>query len=114
MKKIALIEDRYKRQAHFLEQNLINLEEYEDILENFIEEKASNILENISNDSFDLDKFDIIVCHKSVENNTVILGNLKDYCKKHQKTLVLFSGGISVNYYDNSEFEQNFYTTWKL
>ena len=105
MKKIALIEDRYKRQAHFLEQNLINLEDYEDVLENFIEEKASNILENISNDSFDLDKFDIIVCHKSVENNTVILGNLKDYCKKHQKTLVLFSGGISVNYYDNSEFE---------
>ena len=105
MKKIALIEDRYKRQAHFLEQNLINLEDYEDVLENFIEEKASNILENISNDSFDLDKFDIIVCHKSVENNTVILGNLKDYCKKFQKTLILFSGGISVNYYDNSEFE---------
>ena len=105
MKKIALIEDRYKRQAHFLEQNLINLEDYEDVLENFIEEKASNILENISNDSFDFREFDIIVCHKSVENNTVILGNLKDYCKKHQKTLVLFSGGISVNYYDNSEFE---------
>ena len=105
MKKIALIEDRYKRQAHFLEQNLINLDDYEDVLENFIEEKASNILENISNDSFDLDKFDIIVCHKSVENNTVILGNLKDYCKNHQKTLILFSGGISVNYYDNSEFE---------
>uniref|UniRef100_UPI0040481D54 response regulator n=1 Tax=Aliarcobacter sp. TaxID=2321116 RepID=UPI0040481D54 len=105
MKKIALIEDRYKRQAHFLEQNLINLEDYEDVLENFIEEKASNILENISNDSFDFHEFDIIVCHKSVENNTVILGNLKDYCKKHQKTLVLFSGGISVNYYDNSEFE---------
>ena len=105
MKKIALIEDRYKRQAHFLEQNLINLEDYEDVLENFIEEKASNILENISNDSFDFHEFDIIVCHKSVENNTVILGNLKDYCKKHQKTLVLFSGGITVNYYDNSEFE---------
>ena len=65
----------------------------------------SNILENISNDSFDLNEFDIIVCHKSVKNNTVILGNLKDYCKKSQKTLVLFSGGISVNYYDNSEFE---------
>ena len=103
--KIALIEDRYKRQAHFLEQNLIKLDDYKDVLENFIEEKASNILENISNDSFDLDKFDIIICHKSVENNTVILGNLKDYCKKQQKTLIFFSGGISVNYYDNSEFE---------
>ncbi len=105
MKKIALIEDRYPRQRKFLEQNNINLDKYCDVLENFIEEKASNILENISNDSFDLNEFDIIVCHKSVKNNTVILGNLKDYCKKSQKTLVLFSGGISVNYYDNSEFE---------
>jgi CheY-like chemotaxis protein len=105
MKKIALIEDRYPRQRKFLEQNNINLDKYCDVLGNFIEEKASNILENISNDSFDLNEFDIIVCHKSVKNNTVILGNLKDYCKKSQKTLVLFSGGISVNYYDNSEFE---------
>ncbi len=105
MKKIALIEDRYPRQRNFLEQNNINLDKYCDVLGNFIEEKASNILENISNDSFDLNEFDIIVCHKSVKNNTVILGNLKDYCKKSQKTLVLFSGGISVNYYDNSEFE---------
>lgn len=105
MKKIALIEDRYPRQRSFLEQNLINLDNYKEVLENFIGEKASNILENISNDSFDLNKFDIIVCHKSVENNTVILGNLKDYCKRYEKTLILFSGGISVNYYDNSEFE---------
>jgi len=105
MKKIALIEDRYPRQNHFLDQNSIDLNEYEKVLENFVEEKASNLLEQISNDSFDLSNFEIIICHKSVENNTVILGNLKNYCKKNNKTLVLFSGGISVNYYDNSEFE---------
>ncbi|TKI69031.1 response regulator [Sulfurimonas crateris] len=105
MKKIALIEDRYSRQRNFLEQNDINLDEYEEILENFINEKADNLLENIINDSFNLQEFDIVICHKSVENNTVILGNLKDYCKKHQKILVLFSGGISVNYYNNSELE---------
>lgn len=105
MKKIAIIEDRYKRQAYLLEQNIINFDDYEDILENFIEEKASNILQDISNNNFDLNEFNIIVCHKSVENNTLILSNLKDYCKKYHKTLILFSGGISVNYYDNSEFE---------
>lgn len=105
MKKIALIEDRYKRQTHFLEQNSINIDDYEINLDNFIEEKATNILENIFNNHIDLIEFDIIICHKSVENNTLILGNIKDYCKKYQKTLVLFSGGISVNYYDNSEFE---------
>jgi len=105
MKKIALIEDRYKRQEHFLEKNSINLDDFADILENFTEEKADNLLEYIGKNSFNLKEFDYIVCHKSVENNTVILGNLKEYCKKHQRTLVLFSGGISVNYYDNSEFE---------
>jgi hypothetical protein len=103
--KIVLIEDRTKRQLHFLEQNNINLNKYTNILKNFTEEKASNILEEIRSDSFDLQEFKIIICHKSVENNTVILANLKNYCKKHQKTLVLFSGGISVNYYDNSELE---------
>lgn len=105
MKKIALIEDRYSRQNHFLDQNSIDLNDYENVLENFVEEKASNLLEQISNNSFDLSDFEIIVCHKSVENNTVILGNLKNYCQNHHKTLVLFSGGISVNYYDNTEFE---------
>ena len=40
MKKIALIEDRYKRQDYFLTQTNIDLIEYEDILVNFIEEKA--------------------------------------------------------------------------
>ncbi len=108
MKKIVLIEDRYKRQQSFLEHNNIDIDKYSDILENFIEEKASNLLENITNNSFDLKEFDYIICHKSVQydnTNTQIIGILRDYCKKYNKTLVLFSGGISVNYYDNSEFE---------
>ena len=105
MKKIALIEDRYKRQDYFLTQTNIDLIEYEDILVNFIEEKALNLLENIINNNIDLIDFDIIICHKSVKNNTIILSNLQNFCKKHDKILVLFSGGISVNYYDNNEFE---------
>ena len=106
--KIALIEDRVKRQKDFLEKNNINFNSYLDLLDNFIEEKANNLLENIVNDSFDLLKYEIIICHKSVEyddKNSVIISNLKKYCKSHNKILVLFSGGISVNYYDNSEFE---------
>lgn len=106
--KIALIEDRVKRQKDFLEKNNINFNSYLDLLDNFIEEKANNLLENIVNDSFDLLEYEIIICHKSVEydnKNSVIISNLKKYCKFHNKILVLFSGGISVNYYDNSEFE---------
>lgn len=105
MKKIVLIEDRYKRQNHFLTQIDIELEQYENILENFVEDKATILLENITNNSFNLIDFDIIACHKSVENNTIVLSNLQNFCKKYGKTLVLFSGGISVNYYDNNEFE---------
>jgi len=105
MKKIVLIEDRDKRQKDFLTQHDINLDEYEDILDNFIQHKADDILEQISHDSFSFENYDIIICHKSVENNTVVLSTLQNYCKKHHKTLILFSGGISVNYYDNSEYE---------
>jgi CheY-like chemotaxis protein len=116
MKKIALIEDRNKRQNHFLTQIDIDLEQYENILENFVEDKAAILLEKIANNSFNLSDFNIIACHKSVENSTIILSNLQNYCKTHDKTLVLFSGGISVNYYYNNEFEllelnsKNFYS----
>ncbi|MBU1658899.1 hypothetical protein KKG72_07605 [bacterium] len=108
MKKIALIEDRYVRQLGFLEQNKIELDAYEDVLSNFVEDDAQNLIEQIVHDTFDLQEYAIIICHKSVvyENkNTTILSNLRHYCKKHGKTLILFSGGISVNYYDTTEFE---------
>lgn len=78
--KIALIEDRVKRQKYFLEKNNINFNNYLDLLNNFIEEKANNLLENIVNDSFDLLEYEIIICHKSVEyddKNSVIISNLK-------------------------------------
>ena len=105
MKKIALIEDRYKRQNNFLTKNNINLDDYKNILDNFIHHKAADILGQIYDDNFNFEKYDIIICHESVENKTVILSNLQKYCKEHNKTLVLLSGGISVNYYDNSEYE---------
>lgn len=105
MKKILLIEDRYKRQVDFLDQNYIDLSNYPNILDNTINEAAANILEDITNNSFNFSIYDIVICHKSVQNNTIVLSNLKEYCKTNQKTLILFSGGISVNYYDNSEFE---------
>jgi len=108
MKKIALIEDRYTRQLGFLEQNEIELDAYEDVLSNFIEDGAQNLIEQIVHNTFDLQEYAIIICHKSVvyeDKNTIILSNLRNYCKKHSKTLILFSGGISVNYYDTTDFE---------
>jgi len=108
MNKIAIIEDRYSRQLNFLEQNDINFDEYEDVVTNFVEEDATNLLDDILKNNFNLDEFDYIICHKSVQydaSNNILISNLKNYCKKYQKTLILFSGGTSINFYDNNECE---------
>jgi len=115
MKKIALIEDRYSRQKDFLELNNINLAKYEDIgiLDNFIQDKANTLLKEIKSDSFDLQQYDIIICHKSIElkdkidTNTIIIDKLTSYCKEQEKILVLFSGGIDANYYKENYLELN-------
>jgi len=83
MKKVAIIEDRYRRQEQFLEKNCINLDDYSDILENFIEEKSLNLVEKIVNNIYsDLKDFEIIICHKSIyfdNKNTEIIDNLKAF-----------------------------------
>lgn len=79
--KIALIEDRVKRQKDFLDKNNINLDAYFDVIDNFIEEKANNLLEDIINNTFDLSKYEIIICHKSIEyddKNSLVISTLKN------------------------------------
>ncbi len=106
MKKIILIEDRTPRQISFLNSNNIELSSYKNVIDNMIDEDANKILEDIKNNNFSLlSSYDVVICHQSVENNTIVLSNLKNYCKKQQKTLIFFSGGISANYYENSELE---------
>lgn len=108
MKKILLIEDRIKRQNDFLELHDISLEHYSDILVNLERERLFDTLEDIVQNNINFEEFDIIICHKSIEyndKNSLIISNLKDYCKKSQKTMVLFSGGISVNFYDDGDLE---------
>jgi len=111
MKKIVLIEDRYKRQELFTQELNFEFEPYADILDNFILDDFYTLANEIIHGSFSLSKYDIIICHESVqleenkESNSIIKSNLEQYCKKNQKTLIFFSGGISTNFYDNSEFE---------
>ena len=113
MKKIALIEDRYNRQIGFLEQNGFLLDNYTDILENFVLGKADKLLEDIISDNFDLNEYDIIISHKSVElkgknnTNTTIIDKLTNFCEERGKMLVLFSGGIDANYYRENYLELN-------
>ncbi len=107
MKKVLLIEDRYKRQQLFRQQTGIELEKYSDILDNCIEDKYNAFLNEMLMGGFDLSSYDIIVTHKSAfgDNNDLILKKLTEHCKKHAKTLVLFSGGIVGNYYNSEVYE---------
>lgn len=111
MKKIALIEDKYVRQKYFLETNSFSLDTYDSIIENFILEKANTLLREIISDTFDLDEYDIIILHKSVQTkddtNTTIIDRLTEFCKEKNKTLILFSGGIAANYYKENYLELN-------
>lgn len=105
--KILLIEDRVARQELFLEEVGIDLENYADVLDNFINDEYEEFKEQMLHDSFSFAKYDIIISHKSAyeNDNSLIISNLKNYAKNAKKTLIFFSGGVSVNYYDNSEFE---------
>lgn len=103
MKKILLIEDVVTRQNSFMDERGFTLEEYADILENTIGEKYQRVAIALKDNSFDFDKYSMIMAHKSAFENDVgiIVDRLKVYCKKENKALVFFSGGTQ-NYYDNT------------
>jgi CheY-like chemotaxis protein len=109
--KIVLIEDRQTRQELFALEFEFRFEQYSDILDNIILDNFSKLASDIIDHSFDLSQYSIIISHKSVQiedrkdSNNIIISRLKEYCKKHNKILVLFSGGNPISYYDNSEFE---------
>jgi hypothetical protein len=101
MKKILLIEDRVKRQQLFIEETQIDINSYIDILDNITnEEYYKKILE----DKVDLYKYDIIIAHKSLGSDIKVIDKLKAHCKDTNTSLILFSGGISVNYYNDENF----------
>lgn len=103
MKKILLIEDVVTRQNSFMDERGFTLEEYADILENTIGEKYQRVAIALKDNSFDFDKYSMIMAHKSAFENDVgvIIDRLKAYCKKENKALIFFSGGTQ-NYYDNT------------
>lgn len=107
MKKILLIEDRCKRQELFTKDTNIELNQYGDILDNFTGEEYDAFLSSFIKDDFSLENYAVIIVHKSAfhDKNTQILLKLSEYCKIERKPLVLFSGGLSANYYKNDEFE---------
>lgn len=104
---ILLIEDRSERQLLFMKETGINLNHYSDIVDNIVDLKYEEFLEKFKKNTFNLERYSVIISHKSAFNddNILMLNKLENYCKTNNKPLVLFSGGIDANYYDNSEYE---------
>lgn len=98
MKKIMLIDDRTARQLRFTKESGINLDDYSDILDNYTADNYNGLLEEFKNDNFSkLDIYDVIITHRYAfgDLNGKVINIFKDICKKNQKSLVFFSGGIS-------------------
>ena len=106
MKKILLIEDVTSRQIGFMSKIDFKLEDYNDILENSIGKKYKEIAEELKNDTFNFDEYSMIMVHQSAfeDDVAITIDKLKNYCEKHKKALVLFSG-VNSKYYNNSKYE---------
>jgi len=107
MKKILLIEDRQERQQRFTNQTNINLNDYSDILDNKIAQAYDDIYDNLKDGKFDFHDYVMVIAHKSAFNGDTqkVLYGIENECKSRTISLVLFSGGITANYYEE---EKNF------
>ena len=107
MKKILLIEDKQPRQQLFMNHTSIDLNEYLDILDNRIGQGYDEVYESFKMGEFNLDDYVIVIAHKSAFNGDTqkVLYGIENECKNRAIPLVLFSGGITANYYEE---EKNF------
>ncbi len=111
--KIAIIEDRLGRVEQFLEFDLQNCEQVTIVSGKEFDEL---ILALDSKNTEILNQFDCIASHRSALTNQ-IRDVLKEYCKKNNRPLIFFSGGITSSVFKDVEFpflhinSKDFYST---
>jgi hypothetical protein len=105
MKKILLIEDRKERQQRFVNHTNVDLNEYSDMLENKIGQAYDEVYEFFKKGEFDFDDYVMVIVHKSAFNGDTqeVLYGIENECKNRAIPLVLFSGGITANYYEEEK-----------
>ena len=107
MKKILLIDDIKIRQEEFLKEVDINLDkdEYKYKIDNKIGDGYTNVFNQLKENTFNYEEYSMFILHASAfePNRTEILFKIEEYCKKHRKPLVYFSGGKEVNNYSTIE-----------
>lgn len=106
--KIMLIDDRTIRQTRFTEETRIDLNKFNDILDNYSAKKYDELLLEFRNNNYTrLNNYDVIITHRSAFDNinSTVLDELKKVCADEKKSLVFFSGGISSTTYLKAPFE---------
>ncbi len=105
MKKILLIEDRKERQQRFVNHTNIDLNEYSDTLENRTGQAYDEVYESFKKGEFNFDDYVMVISHKSAFNGDTqeVLYGIENECKNRAIPLVLFSGGITANYYEEEK-----------
>jgi hypothetical protein len=105
MKKILLIEDRKERQQRFVNHTNIDLNEYSDTLENRTGQAYDEVYESFKKGEFNFDDYVMVIVHKSAFNGDTqeVLYGIENECKNRAIPLVLFSGGITANYYEEEK-----------
>ena len=98
--KILIIEDRTIRQENFTAHSNVDLNSY-DFLDNATGSKYQEVYEQLLKDDTVLQPYSIIITHRSAfgKDGGVILSRIVEHCKKNEKKMVLFSGGISAKTY---------------
>ncbi|MBP3193998.1 hypothetical protein [Natronogracilivirga saccharolytica] len=98
MEEIVLIEDRPERMAHLCNKKGLNLEEFEQ-LRIFTKKEIESLEKNLESNNFKmLDGYKIVMTHQSAWSQ-VKLSSLKDFCKRTNKPLVIFSGNGSPSHF---------------
>jgi len=99
MKNVVLIENRLNRMTLLCDKKSLNLKLFEQ-LKIYSTEEIKALFKEIESKNFDrLDDYEIVMTHQSAWSQ-VQLSSLKGYCKKKNKPLVLFSGGVSNSHLD--------------
>ncbi len=92
MQRIILIDNNTLRQKN--EYLGKNLEEFTDVLYNAIDEKYTEIYEQLKQGNVSILDFEVIIVHSGAfDDNEEIFDLLQDYCKETNKKLIYFSGG---------------------
>lgn len=105
MREAIIIDDRVSRQDNYLKEGKVKLESIEGL----------TFSEEFDTDFTKLDQYSLIAIHRTILEERNLLLAFKDYCKKNNKYLVTFSGGVSNDtFYDDYYVELNSITFYNI